>query len=110
MSGSTSPVARGKPEPRSNQFDRTSVVGFHGVSPSPAQLRRDRRIAGGLKDFAGDHARRLVLAVPVPFGAGERGEDDLRPEAPDDADRVLEQDLPRPEAERFLDGRVKPKS
>ena len=44
-----------------------------------------------------------MLSVPVPDRARERGDDDLRAEAPHDPHGVLEENLFRPEAERLVD-------
>ena len=76
-------------------------------NPGSQTFRRERRESGRVAGQAVRLARgdpgRLVLAVSVARGAVEDTDDDLRTKPPHDADRVLEEDVLRPLAERFVE-------
>src|SRR5690242_1847352 len=67
------------------------------------ELGKRGAVAGRLERLLRDHRRRRMLAVAVRGRPGERDEEDLRAEPPDDADGVLEQLLLRPESQRLVE-------
>ncbi|HEY6100930.1 MAG TPA: hypothetical protein VIW03_15940, partial [Anaeromyxobacter sp.] len=67
------------------------------------EIREGGRVSREVERLARHDARRLVLPVAVAGRAGEDRDDDLRAEAPDDAHRVLEQGLLRPEPQRLVE-------
>ncbi len=71
--------------------------------PLRGETRKGRGIAGKTVGLARRHAGGLMLAVPVPRGAVENADDDLRAKPPHHAHRVLEEIVLRPLAQRLVE-------
>src|SRR6266536_3208579 len=86
-------------EPR-RAVERLRLPGCQSLT---GKLGEGGGIPGGPEGVARDEGGFLVLAVPVARRAGEDVVDDLRSEAPDDANGVFQYFLARPEPECLLD-------
>src|SRR4029077_7251152 len=67
-------------------------------------LRTARRIAEQIECLPRENRRDLVVTVGISGRPRKHGDDDLRPESPDDVEDVPENRVARPEPERFVNG------